>query len=199
MGYGGTKTKSESEKITITIADKQKLSLEGILRQEDLFELCNNNFRKLEELNLSNNDLIDISLLKVLKAPHLKKIDLSHNKIENVTGTTDPFKDYNFPQLEELNLSYNNLTNIYELKAFIAPNLKIIDISFNQFDDINLAQNIDFFKFNFNFSKLEQFNNLFYTKKYIDGHGCNIEINNIKIQDQIDNKITSSYKLTSKE
>ena len=199
MGCSGTKTKSESEKITITIADKQKLSLEGILRQEDLFELCNNNFRKLEELNLSNNDLIDISPLKVLKAPHLKKIDLSHNKIENVTGTTDPFKDYNFPQLEELNLSYNNLTNIYELKAFIAPNLKIIDISFNQFDDINLAQNIDFFKFNFNFSKLEQFNNLFYTKKYIDGHGCNIEINNIKIQDQIDNKITSSYKLTSKE
>ena len=65
MGCSGTKTKSESEKITITIADKQKLSLEGILRQEDLFELCNNNFRKLEELNLSKNDLIDISPQKI--------------------------------------------------------------------------------------------------------------------------------------
>ena len=193
------KTKSESEKIAITIGDKHKLSLEGILRQEDLFELCNNYFRKLEELTLSNNDLIDISPLKELKAPKLKKIDLSHNKIENVTGTTDPFKDYIFPQLEELNLSYNNLSNIYELKAFIAPNLKILDISFNQFDNINLAQNIDIFKFNFNFPKLEQLNNLFYTKKNADRTVCNKKINDKKIEGQINNPQTSSYKLTSKE
>ena len=199
MGYGGTKTKSESEKITITIADKPNLSLDGILRQEDLFELCNNNFRKLEELNLSKNDLIDISPLKELNAPQLKKIDLSHNKIENVAGTTNPFKDYNFPQLEELNLSYNNLTNIYELQAFIAPNLKILDISFNQFDDINLAYDTDIFKFNFNFPKLEQLNNLFYTKKYADRIICDKEINNKKIKGQINNLETSSYKLTSKE
>ena len=195
MGCSGTKTKSESEKITITIADKQKLSLEGILRQEDLFELCNNNFRKLKELNLSKNYLIDISPLKEINAPQLKKIDLSHNKIENVTGTTDPFKDYIFPQLEELNLSYNNLSNIYELKAFIAPNLKILDISFNQFDDINLSQNIDIIKFTFNFPKLEKLNNLFCTKKYADGTPLDNEINNKKMQEQINNPQTSSYKL----
>ena len=65
MGCSGTKTKSESEKITITIADKPILLLGGILRQEDLFELCNNNFKKLEELNLSKNDLIDISPQKI--------------------------------------------------------------------------------------------------------------------------------------
>ena len=199
MGCNETKTKSDSEKITITIADKPILLLGGILRQEDLFELCNNNFKKLEELNLSKNDLIDISPLKELKAPKLKKLDLSNNKIENLTGTTNSLKEYNFPQLEELNLSYNNLTNIYELKAFIAPNLKILDISFNQFDNINLAQNIDIFKFNFNFPKLEQLNNLLYAQKYANGTACNNEINNDKIKGQIDNLQTSSYILTSKE
>ena len=58
MGCSGPKTNSS---IILTIRDIPILSLPGICRQEDFFELCNKKFIKLKELNLSNNDLIDIS------------------------------------------------------------------------------------------------------------------------------------------
>ena len=197
MGCSGPKTNSS---IILTIRDIPILSLPGICRQEDFFELCNKKFIKLKELNLSNNDLIDISPLKDLKAPKLKKIDLSHNQIRIISDNKNSSKYYDFPQLEELNLSYNNLTNIYELKALKTPNLKTIDISFNHFNDINLAQNIDIFKFNFDFPKLENFNNLLYTEKYAiigNRNEYNNKINNKIIEDQINNPIESSYKLSS--
>jgi len=193
MGCSGPETNSS---FIPTIRDIPRLSLQGIFRQEDFSELCNIQFKKLKELNLSNNDLIDISPLKDLKAPKLKKIDLSHNQIRIISDNNNSSKYYDFPQLEELNLSYNNLTNIYELKALKAPNLKIIDISFNHFNDINLAQNIDIFKFNFDFPKLENFNNLLYTEKYAIIGNRN-EYNNKIIEDQINNPIESSYKLSS--
>ena len=197
MGCSGPKTNSS---IILTIRDIPILSLPGICRQEDFFELCNKKFIKLKELNLSNNDLIDISPLKDLKAPKLKKIDLSHNQIRIISDNNNSSKYYDFPQLEELNLSYNNLTNIYELKALKTPNLKTIDISFNHFNDINLAQNIDIFKFNFDFPKLENFNNLLYTEKYAiigNRNEYNNKINNKIIEDQINHPIESSYKLSS--
>ena len=197
MGCSGPKNNSS---IILTIRDIPILSLPGICRQEDFFELCNKKFIKLKELNLSNNDLIDISPLKDLKAPKLKKIDLSHNQIRIISDNKNSSKYYDFPQLEELNLSYNNLTNIYELKALKTPNLKTIDISFNHFNDINLAQNIDIFKFNFDFPKLENFNNLLYTEKYAiigNRNEYNNKINNKIIEDQINNPIESSYKLSS--
>ena len=197
MGCSRTKFKSESEIITITIKDIPKLSLEGICRQEDLCELCNKKFKKLKELNLSNNDLIDISLLKDLKAPKLKKIELSHNQIKIISDNKNSSKYYYFPQLEELNLSYNNLTNVYELKEFKAPNLKILNISFNHFNDNNLVQSIDIFKLKFDFPKLEQLNNLFYNEKYVERIESNSKINNKIIENQINNPIVSSYKLTS--
>jgi len=193
MGCSGPETNSS---FIPTIRDIPRLSLQGIFRQEDFSELCNIQFKKLKELNLSNNDLIDISPLKDLKAPKLKKIDLSHNQIRIISDNNNSSKYYDFPQLEELNLSYNNLTNIYELKALKAPNLKIIDISFNHFNDINLAQNIDIFKFNFDFPKLENFNNLLYTEKYAIIGNRN-EYNNKIIEHQINNPIESSYKLSS--
>jgi Leucine-rich repeat (LRR) protein len=199
MGCSGSKIISESEKITVIIKDIPKLSLRGILRQEDLSELCNKKFKKLKELNLSKNDLIDISFLKELNAPKLKKIDLSFNQIKNIIDDKNFSKYYNFPQLEELNLSNNNLIDIYEFKAFKAPNLKILDISFNHFNNINLAQNIEVFKFNFDFPKLEQFNNSFCTEKNIERTGFNKEINNKIIENQINNPIVSSFKLSSKE
>ena len=184
--------KSESEKISIDIKDKPTLSLEGIFRQEDFLELCNKEFTKLKWLILSKNDLIDISPLKDLKAPNLRKIDLSNNQIKNITDNNNSSKYYNFPQLEELDLSYNMLTNIYDLKAFNTPKLKIIDISFNNFNDNNLTQNIDIFKYNFNFPILSKFNNLQYS---INKKVSNSIINDKIIESQINNAIVSSYKL----
>jgi len=259
MGCSGPIDNSHYEDLTITIEDIKEdkiiISLVGILRQEEIFKLCNKKFKKLKQLNLSQNDLTNISELKDLKAPKLqildlshnlitiitdgnnsskyydfpqleelnlsnnklininglksfktpklKKIDLSHNLITIITDNNNSPKYYDFPQLEELNLSNNSLMNICELKSFKAPNLKILDISFNNFKDFYLAPNIESFKLNFDdFPKLDNFNNLFYTEKFVEIENraeSNNKINNKIIEDQINNPIVSSYKLSSNE
>ena len=74
MGCSGVKTKSEFVKMTIAIEeeDRSELLFSETLRQEELFKLCNKKLKKLKKLDLRKNKLIDISILKDLKAEKLQ-------------------------------------------------------------------------------------------------------------------------------
>ena len=61
-----------------------------------------NSFPKLTYLNLSNNNLEDLSDLRALIAPKLEQLDLSYNKLQNI----DILKELNFA-LKNINLEGN--------------------------------------------------------------------------------------------
>ena len=177
----------KTDKVIITIEDKPLLDYRGLnLNREKLFELCYKELSKLIELNISDNNLIDISPLKGLKAPKLAKLDVSENQIENIPGNISPSKEYDFPQLKELNLSKNILSNVYELKAIKAPKLETMNISYNKYNDNILTLNIDIFKFTFDFPELKTLDNEYdYTKINVPTPKSINEINNEIIEDQI--------------
>uniref|UniRef100_A0A8C0QKP5 Guanylate kinase-like domain-containing protein n=1 Tax=Canis lupus familiaris TaxID=9615 RepID=A0A8C0QKP5_CANLF len=77
-------------------------------------------------LVLSNCDLIDISIL--CEYVHLQKLDLSVNKIEDLSCVSY------MPYLLELNASHNKLTTFFNFKP--PKNLKKVDFSYNQISEM---------------------------------------------------------------
>ena len=72
---------------------------------KNFIKFCaDNTFPNLEYLNLSNNNITDLSELRVLKAPQLKKLDLSNNKLNNI----NILMELKYP-LEELDLEGNDI------------------------------------------------------------------------------------------
>ena len=62
-------------------------------------------FKNLEEIDLSNNNISNIEALKDFSAPKLKKIDLSFNKISNIKVLKELSQDKK--DLENINLRNN--------------------------------------------------------------------------------------------
>uniref|UniRef100_A0A8I3WRE6 Leucine-rich repeat and guanylate kinase domain-containing protein n=1 Tax=Callithrix jacchus TaxID=9483 RepID=A0A8I3WRE6_CALJA len=91
---------------------------EGELRSEESSES--------EMLNLEGCNLIDVSIL--CGYVHLQKLDLSANKIEDLSCVSC------MPYLLELNASQNNLTTFFNFKP--PKNLKKVDFSHNQISEI---------------------------------------------------------------
>ncbi len=109
--------------------EKKQIDLTSKLtNEEDLKQLLlKKKYPNLEYLNLSRNNLTDLSFLKDLKAPKLKKLDLSFNKIERL----DVFMELNFP-LEELYIQENDLHYYTALiEAPILQKLKKLKFSVN--------------------------------------------------------------------
>ena len=87
-------------------------------------------FKKLEEMNLSNNDISDIEPLKNFKSP-LKKLDLSFNKINELKPLKEIIEKQkeNTPDkqliLQKVNLDGNNLLpkQIDEIKRLLSDGL----------------------------------------------------------------------------
>ena len=105
----------------------------------------------LEYLNLSNNNLSNISGLKKLKAPKLKVLDLSNNEIDNI----EVFRELTFP-LEELYLKGNNINQIkiFEevdiLKKLKKCNITIKDYEKNKESLSSIEKQIEEFKYDIN-------------------------------------------------
>ncbi|XP_005082442.1 leucine-rich repeat and guanylate kinase domain-containing protein isoform X4 [Mesocricetus auratus] len=77
-------------------------------------------------LNLSNYDLVDISIL--CGYVHLQKLNLSSNKIEELSCVSC------MPYLLELNASHNKLTTFFNFKP--PKNLQKVDFSSNQISEM---------------------------------------------------------------
>ena len=104
---------SNNNKLNINTNDVD-LDLKNKLKEKsDFLYFCNLNYPNLENLNLTQNNLSDISGLKKLNAPKLKILDLSNNNITNL----EVFKELNF-QLEELYLEKNQ-NEIENLEIFL--------------------------------------------------------------------------------
>ena len=111
------------------------LDLKNKLKDKSEFSyFCNKQFPNLENLNLSNNNLSDISELKKLLVPNLKILDLSGNQIEEL----EVFGELNF-QLEELYLKGNSIKN---LKIFLEAN-SLQNLRKLRIDNIDYESNKD--------------------------------------------------------
>ena len=95
-------------------------------------------FKNLETLNLQKNNISDIDSLSVFNSPKLKMIDLSSNQISNIFCLRNASE--RLPLLETLLLNYNKINNIDILNEAIFPQLKQINLDNNYFE-VNSSKN----------------------------------------------------------
>lgn len=86
----------------------------------------------LQKLNLSNNNVEDISVLSNLTK--LETLNLSGNNVKDISSLN------NLTNLNSLDLSNNNIMDISALSNLI--NLKFLDISRNNIEDISALSNL---------------------------------------------------------
>ena len=89
------------------------------------------NFKKLKKLFLCNNDIFAIDVLENVNFENLEEIDLGYNKISDI----NILENANFPKLKILYLYGNNIS---EIKVLYKINVEIINISNNK---INIEEN----------------------------------------------------------
>ena len=99
-------------------------------------DLNSSNIQKLEDLDLSYNkitfDHLEIKWRIRPLLPSLKRLDLSHNNIGNISVSLfKPLKDTDNVSLTELDLSFNKLTFLPEFLFDSLENLESLDLSYN--------------------------------------------------------------------
>ncbi|XP_056655690.1 leucine-rich repeat and guanylate kinase domain-containing protein isoform X2 [Monodelphis domestica] len=121
---------SESEEEMVVVENE----FDGVLREEAVAEaLCKlgrsgpGTEQVYLHLSLPNADLIDVNIL--CGYVHLEKLELSHNKINELTCVSF------MPYLIELSASHNELTTFFGFKP--PKNLKKVDFSFNKIPEMN--------------------------------------------------------------
>ncbi|XP_045244268.2 leucine-rich repeat and guanylate kinase domain-containing protein isoform X1 [Macaca fascicularis] len=126
-GEAGSEESSESEMLNL------EEEFDGVLREEAVAEALHHLGRSGSgteqvylNLTLSGCNLIDVSIL--CGYVHLQKLDLSVNKIEDLSCVSC------MPYLLELNASQNNLTTFFNFKP--PKNLKKADFSHNHISEI---------------------------------------------------------------
>lgn len=86
----------------------------------------------LQELNLAYNQITDMTPLASMI--HLTSLDLSHNEIEDTSMLTE----FDMPDLDTLNLSYNLLTDLSDFPwIWDSVNLRELDLSYNDINEID--------------------------------------------------------------
>jgi len=115
-------------------------------------------FKDLEEINLSHNNISNIEPLKDFNMPKLKKLDISFNKINNISSFKEISKKIN--KIECINISNNSIKNVEILKTNILPFVKEINLDNNNIikKDIEEIKEIIIQKKNNNISNLKNLN-----------------------------------------
>ena len=134
---------------TNTLEELEFLSLYGNFFN-NLHSFTKKNWTNLNYLSLSNNKITDISDLLKVNLPNLNVLNLSNNKIVNI----DCFKELNFPELRELFLNNNKIEKINDITDF--SNLEILNLGYNYISDIN---NLKYSKFKKKIKELYLSNN----------------------------------------
>ena len=105
-----------------------------------LKDLCELEFYDLETLNLSSNNLSDITYLENAKFPKLRELFLFFNKIKDI----NVLEKVNFPSLTKLGLSDNYITEIKVLEKVNFPYLEKLALSNNRIRDLYTLSNVNF-------------------------------------------------------
>uniref|UniRef100_A0A452UHR7 Leucine-rich repeat and guanylate kinase domain-containing protein n=1 Tax=Ursus maritimus TaxID=29073 RepID=A0A452UHR7_URSMA len=128
-GEGEVESEESSESEMLNLEEE----FDGVLREEVVANALHQLGRSGSgteqvylNLALSGCDLIDISIL--CEYVHLQKLDLSVNKIEDLSCVSY------MPYLLELNASHNKLTTFFNFKP--PKNLKKVDFSYNQISEM---------------------------------------------------------------
>lgn len=96
-------------KLTLDL-DKINLSGKGIT--DDIFKIFSLiHFKNLEYLNLSNNEITDLEPVRNFNLPNIININMSHNKIDNISETLrNNNVQENMPNLENICLFGNQIS-----------------------------------------------------------------------------------------
>lgn len=163
------------------------------------------NFKNVNDLNLDNNPLNDISQLSTLKKlkdlslnqmttnigkfPALNKLEkLSFSKSKKTVKYSLNYLDV-LPELREINLSHNDLSNfnllLNKITASKTPQLSSLNISFNHFSNLN------------NIEKFEELETIYVSNNKIYNANVLKELKLLKLLYINDNKISDIQFLDS--
>ena len=123
-----------TENLNTKIKLETKKCILNNIGQEGFINFCSLYLKDITILNLSNNNIEDITALQNFRAPKLEKLDLSYNSINDITI----FQKLKYP-LKELDLRYNLITDITIFKNDnIFPKLTKLYLNNNDFDSENI-------------------------------------------------------------
>ena len=177
------------------------INLEGFnIGNIGLKDLCELEFYDLEILNLSSNNLSDITYLENAKYPKLRELFLFFNKIKDI----NVLEKVNFPSLTKLGLSDNYITDIKVLEKVKFPFLEKLSLSNNRIKDLYVLCNVNFrFLRELKLSKNEIYDISFL--KYVNFPSLKIlllsnnNIRNIDILEEVNFPILLELKLSNNE
>ena len=172
----------------------------------NLYIPSDRNLKSLITLNLSDNKIKDLSILKYTNFPYLTKLYLNNNE-----ATSFDFNDLkNMQNLIELTLYKNKIKNIYNLDTAPLDNFKYLNLQVNELTEfiyknsqkitsINLSNNSiskveiknNFLQyFDLDFNKIKDLN--FFEKSYfpnlVNLHLRGNLVEDVKISNEIENK-----------
>ena len=90
----------------------------------------------IKELDLKDKNIgtKELEILKNVNFKELQKLDLSYNEISDIKV----LEKVNFKELKELYLEYNNISDIKVLEKVKFDNLEILDLCWHQISNINI-------------------------------------------------------------
>ena len=94
----------------------------------------------VKELVLRNNNLRDLSILSRINFNQLETLDLSVNEITNIKFLSDMKAKH----LKYLYLDNNNLSSLYPLFNTNFPNLVVLTLNNNNFNDDNMKETLEY-------------------------------------------------------
>ena len=113
----------------------------------------NNLEKNKEEMKLLKNDIFIIKYPKLKeyykkynfnKKINIYKLDLSGKGIGDNEMIIKDLQNIYFKELKELNLSFNNISDIKVLEKVKFEKLKVLDLSENKISDINIFEKVNF-------------------------------------------------------
>ena len=114
---------------TLIKGDETELSLENKgLKDSDFILFSKISFSNLKDLNLSHNQLKDISSIKYISTSNLEYLNLNDNNIEDI----EVLERINLTNLKELQLKNNSLKSVSTLLNSDLPSLQLLRIDGNK-------------------------------------------------------------------
>ncbi|MCK8619887.1 MucBP domain-containing protein [Apilactobacillus kunkeei] len=88
----------------------------------------------LTNLDLSNNNISNLSFLKNISIPNIQSIDVNHNQIADFT----PVVSQDWTKLTDLNVGFNNIEDISPIATVNWPSLQNLNVESNKISDISV-------------------------------------------------------------